>query len=269
MSPATERLTRIAAPTGWPRPDLRELWHYRELLLLLAWRDVAVRYKQTFLGVAWAVVRPMLMMAVFSVVLGRFASGTSDALPYPLFVLAGLLAWNFFAAVLTSASDSVIGAERLISKVYFPRLAVPLAAVGPAVVDLGIATGLLALMAGIYAVAGWSVIPGPMILLAPVFVSLLLLAAAGMGTLFAALSVTYRDVRVIVPFLVQLGLFATPAIFLTTSGGWLAALNPINGLVAGFRASLLGGEIAWGAVAFFALGTMVFRYLEDGFADTI
>jgi lipopolysaccharide transport system permease protein len=268
----------IEPPRGWQLINVRELWAFRELVYFLTWRDVKVRYKQTALGAAWAILQPLLMMVVFTIFFSRMAGVPSGDLPYPLFAYAGLLPWTFFATAITAAGNSVVGSERLITKIYFPRLAVPFAAVGAAVVDFAIAFGLLVAMMVFYRVA-----PGINFLLAPLVFGLILLAALGIGTLLAALNVAYRDVRYVIPFLVQLGMFATPTIYMQPNagtGGWLHALltlNPMTSLIAAFRASALGGPIPWGqlGLATVAVGLMVllgclyFRKVEDGFADII
>jgi lipopolysaccharide transport system permease protein len=248
------------------------------LLFFLAWRDVKVRYKQTLLGAAWAILQPLLMMAVFTIFFGRMAGVSSGGVDYPLFAYAGLLPWTLFATAIAAAGNSVVGSERLITKIYFPRLAVPLAAVGAAVVDFVIALGLLITMMVYYAVA-----PGWGLLFVPAIFGAILLAAIGVGTLLAALNVAYRDFRYVIPFLVQLWMFATPTVYMQpkgTSSGWghvLLTLNPMTTLIAVFRATVLGGPIPWGslgvAVAAVALtflfGCFYFRKVEDTFADVI
>jgi lipopolysaccharide transport system permease protein len=270
--------TVIEPAGGWQWPNLRELWRHRELLFFLAWRDVKVRYKQTALGAAWAVLQPALLMAVFTLVFSRLGGASSGDVPYPLFALAGLLPWIFFATAVTSAANSVVGSERLITKIYFPRLAIPFAAAGAAAVDFVIGLGLL-----VVAMAVYGVLPTWNLLAAPLVMAIVSLAAVGLGTLFAALNVAYRDVRHAIPFVIQLGMFATPTIYLQPTGnetgalGWLLTLNPLASLVAAFRASLLGGPIPWAdvgvaaalSVALFVIGCLYFRKVEDGFADVI
>jgi lipopolysaccharide transport system permease protein len=266
----------VLRPTSaWRLIDLRELWRYRELLFFLAWRDVKIRYKQTALGLGWAVLQPALLMAAFVGFLSRYAKLDSGDVPYPLFVLCGLVPWTFFATAVTAAANSVITSERLITKVYFPRLAIPFAAAGAAVVDFGVA---LLMLAGVVAFYGHSV--GPQVLLAPMFMALILLAAVGLGTLLAAAVVAYRDFKYVIPFVVQLGLFATPSIYAVVPAdggpvwGWA---NPMTALVQGFRASVLGGPVPWPAVAtatttaagLFVVGCLYFRKVEGDFADII
>ncbi len=277
-APAAPAPLVIRPAGGWQPVDVRELWRFRELIFFLAWRDVKIRYKQTVLGAAWAVLQPAMMMAVFTVVFNRLADLKSGDVPYPLFVLAGLLPWTFFATGVTAAANSVVGSERLITKVYFPRLAVPLAALGPALVDFAVALGLLAAL-----MAWYRTPPGPGLLLAPVILGVLVLAAAGVGTLLAALNVVYRDFRHVVPFLMQVWMFATPAVYMQTDGTGggrlqtLLALNPLTPLVGAFRASVLGGPVAWGpvlasaavAAAVSLAACLYFRRAEDTFADVI
>lgn len=269
-------LTVIEKRSTW-LPDLAELWRYRELLFILAWRDIKVRYKQTALGVAWAVLQPLATMAVFSIFFGRVAEMPSGGVPYPLFVFAGLLPWFFFQSAVTSSSGSVVGNQALVTKVYFPRLIIPLSSAGSAVIDFAVSFALLLAMMPIYGTApGWGV------LLAPLLVVLLGLAALGVGLLLAALTVAYRDFRYVVPFAIQLWMFATPAIYMDpqligpTGNAWLS-LNPAHGLIAAFRACVLGGDINWLSLgtavavtaAFLAGGAAYFRRVERGFADVI
>ena len=274
--------TIIRPPAGWRVVNVGELWRFRELLFFLVWRDVKVRYKQTVLGVAWAVLQPLMMMAVFTVFFGRLAGLPAGDLPYPLFALAGLLPWTFFASSLASAGNSVVTNERLITKIYFPRLTVPFAAVGAAAVDFGIACGLLALIMAGYAVRGYPVGPGWSVLLAPVVFLFLALGAAGFGTLLAALNVKYRDFRYVIPFLIQFWMFATPTVYMQppADDGSLYALlnlNPMTGLVATFRAACLGTPIPWAQFGLSALfvtvvfvaGCLYFRKAEADFADLI
>ena len=239
-------MTRIVPTGGWRLLDLRELWRFRELLFFLIWRDVKVRYRQTELGVAWAVLQPVLMMAVFTVFFGRLAGMPSAGLPYPLFAFAGLLPWMFFAAAVGTAGNSVVGAERLITKIYFPRLAIPIAAVGVAVVDLCIAIGVLGIL-----MAWYGVVPGAACLLAIPIGFVIALAGFGFGTGLAALNVRYRDFRYVIPFMVQFWMFATPTVYMqppADASGVMSVLmwvNPLTGLIDGFRAACLGLTIPW------------------------
>lgn len=273
--------TVLRPPRGWQLINLRELWQFRDLLYFLTWRDVKVRYKQTVLGAAWALLQPALMMVVFTVFFSRLARVSSGDVWYPLFAYAGLLPWSFFATAVANGGNSVVGSERLITRVYFPRLVIPLAAVGAAVVDFAVAFGLLAAL-----MAACGVVPGWEALLAPVIVLLILLAATGMGALLAALNVAYRDFRYVIPFLIQLWMFATPTIYMDVfaDGGERSALveflltaNPLTGLIAAFRASLLGTPMPWDLLGLSAavalglcfLGCLYFRKVEHRFADII
>jgi lipopolysaccharide transport system permease protein len=270
--------TVIEPARAWQLINVRELWQFRELIFFLAWRDVKVRYKQTALGAAWAVLQPALMMVVFTIFFGRLAHVSSGGVDYSVFVYAGLLPWTFFATAITSAGNSVVGSERLITKVYFPRLAVPFASVGAALVDCLIAFGLLLVLMFWHGVT-----PGWHLLLVPVFLALVLLAAVGVGTLLAALNVAYRDFRYVIPFLTQFWMFATPTVYMALSEdtpGYvrtLLATNPMVALVAGFRAAALGGPVPWGDVGIaaavcaglFLAGCFYFRRVEDSFADVI
>jgi lipopolysaccharide transport system permease protein len=278
LEASPEHRTVIEPPRGWQFINFRELWRYRELLFFLCWRDVKVRYKQTVLGAAWAILQPAMMMAVFTIFFSRLAGLSSGDIPYPLFALAGVLPWFFFATAVTNASNSVVGSERLITKIYFPRLAVPFASVGAAIVDFLIACGLLALMMACYGHA-----PSWNFWLMPIVFAIIVLTATGLGTLLAALNVAYRDFRYVVPFLIQVGMFATPTIYMQPSGNegrsiqWLLIANPMTNLISAFRASILGGPIPWLglgvalviAVAVFLLGCLYFRKVEDKFADII
>jgi lipopolysaccharide transport system permease protein len=276
-------VVRIRPPRGWQPVNAAELWRFRELIFFLAWRDVKVRYKQTALGVAWAVLQPAMMMVVFTVFFGRMANVKFTGDHYPVFVLAGLLPWTFFATALTAAANSVVGSERLISKVYFPRLAVPFAAVGASAVDFFMSIGLLGVLMLWYGVA-----PGAYLWLVPLIFLVLALVAAGAGTFLAALNVQYRDFRYVIPFLVQIGMFATPTVYMqpdpAAAGGTarlLLALNPLSGLVDAFRVACLGGTpehpMPWGALAgatafaaaIFLGGCYFFRRAEARFADII
>jgi lipopolysaccharide transport system permease protein len=283
--PAREVLVRTETPVvvilpskKWLDLDFKEVWAYRELLAFLCWRDVKVRYKQTVLGGAWAILQPLMTMIVFSIFFAKLANVSSGGIPYPLFAFAGLLPWTFFANAIAGAGQSVVGNERLISKVYFPRLIVPLASVGSGLVDFVVACGMLAVL-----MLAYGVFPTRSLLLAPVMVLGLAVAAAGVGSLLAALNVAYRDFRYVIPFLVQLWMFATPTVYMdSTSLGsgawrWLLPLNPAFGLIANFRAVTLRGTLDLYSLAIslavsaamFAVGTIYFRRVERGFADVI
>lgn len=270
--------TVIEPPSGWQLVDVQELWRFRELLFFLVWRDIKVRYKQAILGVAWAILQPAMLMVVFSVFLGRLAGLSGGEIPYPLFVLTGLIAWTFFASAVSQGGNSVIGSERLITKIYFPRLAIPFASIGAAVFDFVISLGLLGALMAYYGYA-----PSWQIVFAPLVFAIILVAAAGMGTLLAALTVLFRDFRYVTPFLIQVGMYATPTIYMLLPEDpsqslkvWLA-VNPLIAPIAAFRACLLGGPIPWESFAvsaavaagLFVLGCLYFRKVEDEFADKI
>ncbi len=271
-------ITVIEPRPGWHLVDLAEFWRYRELLYFLTWRDIKVRYKQTVLGAAWAVLQPLATMVVFSMFFGRLGAAPESPWPYPLFVFAGLLPWTFFATAVSSAGQSVVGNQALVTKVYFPRLMIPMGAVGAAIVDFAIATGLLFVLMLFYRVP-----PGVGLVMAVPIVLVLMLAAVGIGTLLAALTVAYRDFRYVVPFMVQLWMFATPAIYMQAEAvvgpRWLALLplNPAYGLIKNFRAAMLGGPFDWYALGistavslgFLVLGLAYFRKVEASFADVI
>ena len=274
--PGQERITVIEPPAGWRLLDVRELWEYRELLWVLATRDVRVRYKQTILGAGWAVLRPLLSMAIFSVVLGKFGRMPSDGNPYPIFVYAGLLPWGFFAGAVTSAASSLVGSSALVSKVYFPRLIIPLASMGGALADLFVSTAILLLLMLWYGVAFT-----PALLAAIPLLLLILVIAAGVGTLLSALTVTFRDFTHITPFIVQIWMFATPVVFplsvVPVQWRWLFALNPMTGPVEAFRAAFLGTPLILAPVAgslvagvlLLVVGVGYFGRVERRFADII
>ena len=256
-----------------------DLWRYRELFLILAWRDISVRYKQTIIGVAWAIVRPFLTMVVFTVIFGRLAKLPSDgSTPYALMVFAAMLPWTLFSTSLGEASNSLIGSANLISKVYFPRLIIPTATVVTAFVDFLISFLIMAGMMIYYKFA-----PGWNMLLLPGFIILALLASLGPGLWITALNVKYRDFRYVIPFVVQFGLYVSPVGFSSkvVPEKWrlLYNLNPMVGVIDGFRWCILGGEssIYWpgfalslAIIAFFLwLGVSQFRKMEKSFADLI
>ena len=275
--PSVAEITVIEPQGRLAGPRLREVWAYRELLYFLVWRDVKVRYKQTVLGAAWAILQPLATAAVFTIFFGRLAGIPSDGLPYPLFAYAGLLVWTFFAQGLAQSSASVVGSANLITKVYFPRLVIPFSAVLSGLLDLAIATPLLVVMMAYYRV--W---PGAAIVAAPFVLALALLAVTGVGLWLSALNVEYRDVRFVVPFLVQLWLFVTPVIYpasvvtprLERLGlpGWVLGLNPMAGVVEGFRWATLGtgaAPVSLLSASAVVAGVLYFRSVERSFADVV
>ncbi len=284
-SPATEIMDhtqneRILRPTrGLTGLKLGELWRFRELLGLLAWRDVLIRYKQTYLGVAWAVLQPVLTMVVFSVLFGRLAKFDSRGAPYAVLVLAALLPWQFFASALTESSNSLVASARIISKVYFPRLIIPVSAVLGGILDMLIATAILLVLMPFYGVAF-----RPHLLLLPLFFLAAFLPALAAGVWFSALNVKYRDVRYVVPFFTRIGMYVTPVGFIWQSlvpqKWWLAYnLNPLVGAIDGFRWCVLGDAfLPWWpgfwmsmavTVVLLILGLAYFRQVEKSFADIV
>jgi lipopolysaccharide transport system permease protein len=263
--------------TGWfPKLDLKELWRYRELLIFFAIKELKVRYKQTFFGVAWAVLQPVLAMAIFSIVFGRLADLPSDGVPYAPFVLAGLVIWLYVSRTVALIAESLIEDPALITKVYFPRVLAPLGAALPGLVDLGVSLVVLAIVT---LIAG--VTPGFEILLVPVWIVGAVLVALGPGLWLSALNVLYRDVRHIVPFLIQVWLFASPVVFPSSLfDGWgrvVYSLNPIVGVIDGFRWSFVDAppppvedllSLA-SAIVLLVGGFLYFRRVERQFADQI
>ena len=280
--PATSIPTVVIEPTGgFASLQLRALWEYRELLLFLVWRDLKVRYKQTALGVAWVVLQPLVSMVVFSVLFGGLLGVPSGDVPYPIFVYAGLLPWQYFAGSLTRSSTSLVGSAHIITKVYFPRLVIPISGVISGLVDLGIAFLILLGMMVLY-----SVMPTPAVIWLPFFLLLAMLTALAFGLWLSALNVRYRDVNYLVPFLVQIWMYLTPVIYASTlipeEFRWLLALNPMTGVVEGFRWALLGeyladaqapGPLLAASVAItllvLASGLVFFRRTERTFADIV
>ena len=270
-------VTIIQPSRGWAPLRLSELWEYRELLYFLVWRDVKVRYKQTVLGVAWAIIQPVLTMVVFTLFFGSLKGIRPDGIPYPLFSLAALVPWTFFANGLSQSSNSLVGSANLIKKVYFPRLVVPGSAVLSGVLDLALA---LVVLFGMMLYFG--VQPTFNILWLPAFLLLALVTALGAGLWLSALNVEFRDVRYIVPFLSQLWLFASPVIYASTvlAEPWrtIYALNPMVGVIEGFRWALLGvgsapgsivGVSTLAALALLMSGVLYFRRMEKSFADIV
>jgi lipopolysaccharide transport system permease protein len=276
LSPAAT-VTLVIEPGMTAKNYWRDLWHYRELIYFLAWRDTAVRYKQTGIGVAWALIRPALTMLVF-VGFRRLIGFPPGNVPEPILVFAAVLPWQFFSSALSEAAGSLIGNANLISKIYFPRLLIPLAAVATTVIDFAITLVILLLL-----MLWYRFLPGWQLTALPIFLLLAFGLSLGLGLLFAALNVEYRDFRYIVPFMVQFGLFVSPIAFSTSDvpAQWRAlyALNPMVGIIDGFRWSLLGGRVgldpqslaisAAVTAAVLMLGLWYFRRMEHSFADRI
>ena len=268
---------QISPANAWPRVELRELWKYRELLYFLTWRDLKVHYKQTALGAAWAVIQPLFMMIVFSVFFGRLAGVPSDGVPYPVFTFCALLPWQVFANALTASSNSLVSNQNLITKVYFPRLVVPISAVLGGLVDFAIAFVILIGMLVFY-----GIVPGWQILALPAFILFAVMTALAVGLWLSALNVQYRDVRYTINFLIQFWLFATPVAYPSSivPAQWrvLYGLNPMAGVVEGFRWCLLSQRespsplILVSALVVLALlvgGLFYFRRMEQDFADVV
>jgi lipopolysaccharide transport system permease protein len=263
---------------GWRKLNLGELWAYRELLYFLIWRDVKVRYKQTLIGAAWAIIQPLLTMIVFSLFFGQLAGIPSEGVPYPIFSYAALVPWTFFANGLTNVSNSLVSSGNLIKKVYFPRLVIPLASVLSGLVDFALAFAVLLLMMLLY-----GILPTAVILALPLFVLLALITSLAVGMWLSALNVQFRDVRYVLPFLIQFWLFATPIAYPSSLienelVRTLYGINPMAGVVEGFRWALLGSPmpplpmlLASALTASVALisGLFYFRRMEKSFADIV
>ncbi len=261
---------------GWRQLNWRDLWLYRELLFFLVWRDVKVRYKQTLLGASWAIIQPVLQLVVFSIIFGRLAGINTGNIPYPLFNLAALLPWQFFANTVNQAANSLVGSANIVRKVYFPRLAIPTASVLAGVVDFGLS---FLILIGLMAWYQW--LPTPAIALLPFFLLLAMMTALGVGYWLSAINARYRDVRHATPFLIQLWLFATPVVYPSQliEGYWrlIYALNPMVSVVEGFRWALLGTQppsllmliSVTMALAIFCSGFIYFQTVERKFADII
>ncbi|MFN0088087.1 MAG: ABC transporter permease [Blastocatellia bacterium] len=270
----------IEADRGLSALDPRDLWRYRELFLFLTWRDVKIRYKQTALGAAWAILQPLFNMLLFTVIFGRMAKLPSDGIPYPIFAFAGLLPWTFFSNTIGTAGNSLVGSAHLITKVYFPRIIIPAAAVLAGLVDFA-----FAFLVMLFLLFGYRVPVTVNILLLPVLVLLTSILALGVGMLLSALNVQYRDIRYVIPFLVTFWMFATPIIYpasmMTGSYRRLILLNPMTGIIEAYRVALLGGlsgaRFDWASLGISAMMAGVvllaalryFRRTEKVFADIV
>ena len=276
-SERVERLTTIRPAPRWPHLDVLELWQYRELLLTLAWRDVAVRYKQTSIGVLWAILQPFLTMVVFTFVFGRFANFPSKGVPYPIFTYSALLPWTYFASSVALASASLVSNRGLVTKVYFPRILLPLAGVTVPIVDFLLASVVL------FGMMVWfQVWPSAAIILAPLFLAMAFLTALGVSLFLTAVNVRYRDVPYAIPFVMQMWLFLSGVVYainaLPEKWQWVLALNPMTAVIAGFQWGVIGTSppelaktlVSVGATAVFLIvGLWYFRRSEPRFADTI
>ncbi|HET9696229.1 MAG TPA: ABC transporter permease [Terriglobales bacterium] len=269
-------LLTIAPTRGWVGLNLKDVWAHRELLYFLTWRDIKIRYKQTALGALWAIIQPLFPMLIFTLFFGRLAKMPSDGIPYSVFAYAGLLPWTYFASAVNNSANSIVGSSNLITKVYFPRMIIPAAAVLAALVDFAIAFLLLAVLMVYHHVA----VTASVFLLLPL-IAMLTVLSLGIGLLFSGWTVKYRDIRFALPFLVQVWMFATPVIYpaslVPQQWRWVLALNPVTGIVEGFRAALFGRPLPWDFLAYSGLFTLVilvyaaysFRRLERIFADLI
>ena len=277
MNNAPIPITIIEPKKGWVPVDLKEIWHYRELLYFLTKRDIKVRYKQTVLGGLWAIIQPVFTMVVFTLFFGRLAKIPSDGMPYPVFVYAGLLPWTYFANAVANSGNSLVGSANLITKVYFPRLIVPMSAALAGLLDFFIA---MIVMGGL--MIWYQFIPNISFLLFPFLVGLTFLCAVGSGLWLSALNVQYRDIRYVIPFLIQLWMFVSPVIYpVSMAKGkyfWLFLFNPMSGLIKAYRACILGHQpIDWPllglstAIIFliFISGLYYFRRMEKVFADVV
>ena len=274
-----EPVVTIRPRRAWEFPDFSEIWSHRELLYFLTWRDIKVRYKQTLLGVTWVIIQPVATMLIFTLLFGRLAGldQRTGGVPYPIFAFTGLLPWTFFATAVAASSNSLVGSAHLISKVYFPRLIIPAATIGAGLVDFGLSFAVFVAMMAYYGVGlTWGVL-----LLLPL-VALVVVLALGVGLLLSALNVRYRDIRHALPFMIQIWMFASPVIYplgmVPARWRWVLALNPMTGVIEGFRAALLGsGEVPWVALAISAAvalmllicSLLAFRRLEKSFADEV
>jgi lipopolysaccharide transport system permease protein len=271
------RVRRIEPSSGWAPLGLAELWEYRELLYFLTWRDVKLRYKQTVLGAAWAIIQPLFSMVVFSIFFGRLAKIPSEGVPYPIFSYAALVPWTFFANGLSQAANSLVGNADLLKKVYFPRLVIPISSVMAGVLDFVIAFAVLLGMMLYY-----GIIPGVEVVWVPGFLALALVTSLGAGLWLSALNVEFRDVRYVVTFLIQVWLFATPVVYpsslLPEPWRTVYGLNPMVGVIEGFRWALLGAGNPPGmmlalsslvAITVFVSGALYFTWMERRFADVV
>ena len=271
-----ETIVSIQPLKSWSVLSFKDIWDYRELLFFLTWRDVKVRYKQTVLGAGWAILQPLFMMIIFTIFFGRLAGVDSAGIPYPLFALAGLVPWTFFSNSITASGNSLVGSANLITKVYFPRLIVPAAAILAGLVDFLLAFMMLCLLMIYYRVSLTA-----QVLFLPVLILLTALFSLGVGTWMSALNVKYRDVRFALPFIIQLWLFVSSVILPSTSipqkWRWLLMLNPMSGIIEGYRASLFGLPFDWPALGVASVLTILvlvyaiyaFGRVERSFADII
>lgn len=276
LSQSTQTRHVIVPRSGWSLPNIVELYQYRELLWVLAARDIKVRYKQTVLGVLWALIQPVSTMIIFSIIFGRFAKIDSGDIPYPIFVYAGLLPWTFFSSSLTNTSNALLSSGYILSKVYFPRFILPMASIGAALVDFFISMSLLFVLMIYYEVSVTAnIIMAPLILLGTIF------TAVGVGGLLSGIAVRYRDFRYVIPFAVQFWMYISPVVYPPTlipeAYRWLLYINPMTGFIDGFRSAFLGEAFNWSSLGisatisllFFIAGAFVFSRFEKQVADII
>lgn len=268
--------TSIQPPESWRFFDLKEVWSYRGLLATLAARDIKVRYKQTILGATWAIIQPVTTMVIFTIIFGRLAGIPSEGFPYPIFVYSALLPWTFFANAIAASGNSLVGSAQLVSKVYFPRLIIPLASIGSGLVDLLISTSILLLLMVYYEVSWTS-----QLFAVPLLMCGIVVCALGVGTILSALTVSYRDFRFVVPFMVQIWMYLTPVVyglnFIPEKYRWLMSLNPMTGYIESYRAAFLGKPFVWMeigtsaifTIVLFSIGIIYFQKVERRFADVI
>jgi len=273
---AGQTVVRIRPGKGWASLQLADLWEYRELLYFLTWRDIKVRYKQTVLGVAWAIIQPLLTMLLFTLFFGRLAALPSDGIPYPIFAYAGLLPWTFFSNAVTNSGNSLVGSSNLITKVYFPRMIIPGAAVLAGLLDFAIAFVVLIALMFYYHVP-----LTPNLFVLPLLLALTSLLALGFGMWMSALNVKYRDIRYALPFLIQLWMFASPIIYpaslMPEKWRWVLWINPLTGIIEGYRSALLGRAFDWPSITISTIITAAvliysaysFKRMERTFADVV
>ncbi len=272
----SERFHLIQASKGWVLPNVWELWEYRDLLWILTLRDIKVRYKQTFLGCAWAIIQPVTNMIVFSILFGRLMKMPTQGMPYPIFVYSALVPWMFFAHALDASANSIVGSGNLITKVYFPRSVIPIAAIGSGLVDF-----MVSLLVVFFLMVYYGITPGFQLLAVPFLLFILILIVIGLGSFLSALVVSYRDFRYVIPFLIQLWMYATPVIYTThlvpQKWKWLVYLNPVAPVIESFRDCFLSQPLNMGmllisfaeAVLFLLLGINYFAQVEKKFSDVI
>lgn len=271
-----DHITVIGPEKGLFDLDLRELWAYRELFIVLVNRDIKVRYKQTVLGIAWAVIQPVTTMIIFSLIFGKFAKIPSEGFPYPVFVYAALLPWGLFSTAVSTAGNSMVGSAHLVSKVYFPRVLIPVSSVGAGLVDFMISTLILLLLMLFFSISfSFKLVFMPLLFL------ILIANALGVGIFLSALTVSYRDFRYVIPFMIQIWMYLTPVIYplsmIPDSWRWLSYLNPMTGIIEGFRSVFLGTGMNFAALFFSVVfagvllccSVVYFRRVEKRFADVI